>query len=660
MKEPLFLKILFCCTLLVGFHAGAQSKRMLEYQADLAVKRKDWHVAAQHYARLLARDTGSLRIRYQLAEVCRMDYDIDQALRQYAYVVKKDEKSKYPLSNYWLGHLYKSKAQYVEAKKRFLVFLSFKSDKPEFQYFNTRAKMEVEACDLAPQLMQKPVSVKMESFGSPVNTKASEFAPLEMDSVFYFSSMKTIESKGEDPEILNNRIYRSDYKNGKWQKVKALDTSINKPAFHNSNVTFSADGKKMFFSRCMPKNETEYNCDLYGAEWKNKKWEAEKKLAEPVNLPGYNSSMPQVSILDGRQVLFFCSDRPGGQGGLDIWYCFRTDSGTYSPAINAGNQVNTPEDELSPWFSQKEKLLYFSSSYHKGLGGYDIFKSSYTNGGFTEPVNAGYPINTSHNDMYYSVNKRSTRVYISSNRQGTVFEGKKPCNCNDIYSFNIDTVKIKEPPKPPVIEPPKKVDTVVVMKEQLKLLVPLTLYFHNDEPDPHSRGITTTRSYESTFKEYEAMLPHYADEYGRGLKGGVKENAVNEITTFFNDSLESGFHNLQKFCATLKKVLLNNETVKITLKGYCSPLASTDYNINLAKRRVSSLLNYINQYDNGFFTHYLDNKTEKEGKLLIEEEDIGELGTTHASDDLKDKRNSVYSPHAAAERKIQILAIRFD
>ncbi|MEO6305722.1 MAG: hypothetical protein ABIP51_21405, partial [Bacteroidia bacterium] len=115
----------------------------------------------------------------------------------------------------------------------------------------------------------------------------------------------------------------------------------------------------------------------------------------------------------------------------------------------------------------------------------------------------------------------------------------------------------------------------------------------------------------------------------------------------------------RKFSDLLEKVLLKGETVKITMKGYCSPLASTDYNVNLAKRRISSLRNYFTETKNGWFVKYFNNKTEGEGKIIFEDVDIGELPASKVSDDLKDKRNSVYNPSAASERKIQIIAVSF-
>jgi len=102
----------------------------------------------------------------------------------------------------------------------------------------------------------------------------------------------------------------------------------------------------------------------------------------------------------------------------------------------------------------------------------------------------------------------------------------------------------------------------------------------------------------------------------------------------------------------MEDVLKRGETIKITMKGFCSPLASTDYNVNLAKRRISSLQNYFNQYKGAMFVPYVES-----GKLIYYEENVGELPASKQSDNYYDTRNSIYNPGAAAERKIQIIAI---
>ena len=437
-------------------------------------------------------------------------------------------------------------------------------------------------------------------------------------------------------------------KNMKWQKVKALDTNINATYLHNANTCFSNDYKQMIVSRCRPKNASEYTCELYMSNYVNNKWQPLERMPEPVNQKGVNTTQPSFGDINGKQVLFFASNRAGGEGNLDIWYSYKNADGTYTDPINAGKKINTPDDEITPWYVNERNTLYFSSTYHKGLGGFDIFKSEFKDSTFTEPQNAGYPINSSFNDIYYSVNKSRDRAYLSSNRVGSYFENKLNC-CNDIYRFTIEPLNV----------PPLPVDTMEMVKGQMKLLCPLTLYFHNDEPDPKTKNITTPKNYETTYNEYKVLVPKYVTEFPKGLDGELKEKATNRIENFFTDSVDAGMEDLRKFSDLLVKVLQKGETVKITMKGYCSPLASTDYNVNLAKRRISSLRNYFTETKNGFFVKYFNNQTPGEGKIIFEDVEIGELVASKVSDDFKDTRNSVYNPSAASERKIQIIAVSF-
>lgn len=627
-----------------------QSNRMIQLQADAAMANKDWYGAAQNYNRLYYRDSSDIGMQYNYAEASRLNFDIDLALRLYNKVALIDNGKKYPLTFFWIGQLLKNKGQYKDAKKWFSKFskVKKKNQKINFDYYIKKSLIEVEACDLAQLLIKNPVSPKLEHLDTTINSKVSEYAAFEKDSTLYFSSLKNA-SKKDANDVSFNKIYKSEMRKMKWQKVKALDTNINATYLHNANTCFSADYKQMIVSRCNAKNASEYTCELFLSNYVNNKWQPLERMPEPVNQKGVNTSQPSFGEVKGKQVLFFASNRAGGEGGLDIWYSFKNADGTYESPINAGKAVNTPDDEITPWYVNERHTLYFSSTYHKGLGGFDIFKSEFVKDSvFVEPQNAGYPINSSYNDIYYSVNKTRDRAYLSSNRVGSYFENKLNC-CNDIYRFTIEPLNL----------PPTPIDTMALLTGQMKLLCPLTLYFHNDEPDPKTTKITTVKNYETTYNEYKVLVPQYMDEYPKGTQGEVKEKAANRVENFFADSVDAGMEDLRKFSNLLEKVLLRGETVKITMKGYCSPLASTDYNVNLAKRRISSLRNYFTETKNGWFVKYFDNKTEGEGKIIFEDVDIGELPASKVSDDLKDKRNSVYNPSAASERKIQIIAVSF-
>lgn len=631
------------------YFVKSQSNRLLESQASAAMLNKDWFTAAQNYNKLWFRDSSEIKLQYDYAEASRLNFDVDLALRLYNKVALIDNGKKYPLTFYWIGQLLKNKGQYKDAKKWFTKFSKIKKKYPKlnFDYYLKKSLVEVEACDLAQLLVKNPVSPKIEHLDTTINSKVSEYAAFEKDSTLYFSSLKN-PSKKDVNDVSFNKIYKSEMKNMKWQRIKALDTNINATYLHNANTCFSNDYKQMIVSRCLAKNAGEYSCELYLSNYVNNKWQPLERMSEPINQKNVNTSQPSFGEINGKTVLFFASNRAGGEGALDIWYSFKNDDGTYNNPVNAGKKINTPDDEITPWYVNERNTLYFSSTYHKGLGGFDIFKSELKDSVFTEPQNAGYPINSSYNDIYYSVNKSRDRAYLSSNRIGSYFEHKLNC-CNDIYRFSIEPLSL----------PPKPIDTMAMLTGQMKLLVPLTLYFHNDEPDPKTTRITTIKNYETTYNEYKILVPQYINEYPKGLEGEIKEKALNRVENFFTDSVDAGMEDLRKFSDLLEKVLLKGETVKITMKGYCSPLASTDYNVNLAKRRISSLRNYFTETKNGWFVKYFENKTVGEGKIIFEDVDIGELPASKVSDDLKDKRNSVYNPSAASERKIQIIAVSF-
>src|SRR5690606_30568094 len=108
----------------------------------------------------------------------------------------------------------------------------------------------------------------------------------------------------------------------------------------------------------------------------------------------------------------------------------------------------------------------------------------------------------------------------------------------------------------------------------------------------------------------------------------------------------------------LFRSLEQGKEITLTIKGFASPLSKSDYNVNLTLRRVSSLINYLSEYENGMLLPYINGTAENGGKLNFVKVPFGEYQSVKTiSDDIEDKRNSVYSPGAALERKIEIIAI---
>jgi len=659
MRYYVTILFLFVLNLIFIQSSYSQNLKKLLKQGEEAMNDKDYFSAAQIYNRVILIDSTNLQYLYYYATASRLNYDNDIALHFYEKVYKVDNAKNFPETPFWIGGLLKSKARYKDAKKYFNKYnvKNRKSKNPALKKMSEKAQLEIEACDLSLILMKNPLpGVTVEHLDTNVNSKVSEYAPIEADSLLYFSSLRDKKNKDKKSDVPFNKIFIAKKENAKWKRAAEMDSIINQKGVHTANTTFNPDFTKAIFSQCSQKDASTFTCKLFGAKYVNGKWSEPKLLPAPINTES-NTTQPSIAEIDSATYLFFASDRAGGVGGMDIWYSKQTSDETFSNPVNLGKDINSYEDEITPYFENITHTLYFSSNHHKGMGGFDIFKSGHQsrgaardgeltspNGKFSAPENVGYPVNSPLNDIYYSINSNKDKAYLSSNRLGSYFEEKQSC-CNDIYAFSITPLIKRDTTR-------KIVDTTKMIIEKMRVLVPLTLYFHNDEPDKKTLAITTPLNYKKTCLDYLAMLPLYLKEFPKGMEGEQKTVAENKVENFFEDSVQAGLNDLEKFAFLLEDVLKRGEKVKITIKGFCSPLASTAYNVNLAKRRVSSLQNYFKEYKEGMFLPYINS-----GQVVFFEEDIGELPKSTVSDDYYDTQNSIYNPRAAWERKIQILAV---
>jgi len=617
----------------------AQKLKTLVSEGKTALDNKEFYLAENYFKKAIGIDSTNMELQYLYAEACRLDLNYAVAERWYNKVYKKDNGKIYPDALYHLASCKKSNGRYKDAIKMFEKYAKRNAKKKAKE--SAKAKQESQNCSYALMLIKNPLPLVINHIDSMVNGKSGEYAPFEIDSVLYFTGIKTVNN------LIESKIYQSAIKGYKFNKFKALDSLLNVPGFNISNAVFDPKGERLFCNRCNTENSDKSQCGIYVYRYKNNSFEKGVKLPPEINLEGYVNTHPYLSVVDGKTSLFFASNRPRGEGGMDIWYSTQTKNGSWQTAVNAGKKVNTIEDEITPFFCNPCQTLFFSSTYHKGMGGFDIFKSHLEQGQYGEAENVGYPINSPQNDMYFKYNDSRSKAYFTSNREGSFYEKYETC-CNDIYYISLpennDSVMSKEEPK----------DSIFIAKSRLQTLVPLTLYFNNDEPDSKTLNTSTQKTYTETVNSYLALKNNYLKAYAKGLNEEQKEVAMNEMSDFFEDSVRLSYHDLEQFAALMLFVLKDGEKVTLTLKGYCSPLASTSYNVNLAKRRLSSLVNYFNAYQNGVLKPFMAD----ENKVKITIEEIGELKASPlVSDNPNDATNAVYSRAAALERKIQIIAV---
>ncbi|MFZ9028693.1 MAG: OmpA family protein, partial [Crocinitomicaceae bacterium] len=139
---------------------------------------------------------------------------------------------------------------------------------------------------------------------------------------------------------------------------------------------------------------------------------------------------------DGLQ-MYFVSSRPGGYGGRDIYRIVKLPNGNWSEPINLGPEINTPYDEDSPFIAVDNKTLYYSSNGKTSMGGFDIFRTIRDeNDVWSPPMNLGFPINSTGDDVFYTTTADGLRGYLSSYRKGGMGE-------KDIYEIENDYLGIK-------------------------------------------------------------------------------------------------------------------------------------------------------------------------------------------------------------------------
>lgn len=635
----LYLIILFT-TLCTAIFGQNNLKKYLEF-AQEQFDKGDYFYAMEYYEKAMELDSNSVDILWKYAETAKAYKDYRKAEYYYAKVYDREESRIYPSSLLNLGLMQKQNGKYEEALETFKKAKK-KYYKQKKSYNYQKAKKEIESTVWAKSAIVDTSKVTFEQLPKTVNTPNSEFGHGIYNGQLIFSSLRA-DSISEREEVYSKEyttsIYSSEISQNKFEESKRLEQLFIKE-FNTGNGVFSLDGNRFYFSKC-GEDGYNYSCKIMVAQYSNNTWTYIDSLGEIINEPGANTTMPCIAEIDGKEMLIFSSNREDSKGGLDLYYCTIKNGNQYGK-VRAIKSINTVDNEVTPWWDAESKRLYFSSSWHNGFGGYDIHYSPFTTK-FEKPINAGIPENSPANDLYFF--KHNDSSFVTSNRLG-VFYSKNPTCCSDIFALI--------PPEKEI--PPTPEETLADLNKRL----PVTLYFHNDIPNPRSRDTITKVNYISSYHDYTAMIEKYQKEYANGLIGEKADEAKEDIESFFIEYVDKGVSDLELFRDLLLKELDRGAKINITVKGFASPLAKTDYNVNLTKRRISSLVNYMREYDNGIFVKYLDATAANGGKVIFSQVPFGEYTANQTtSDNPNDVQNSVYSRSAAKERKIEIQSVSY-
>jgi len=391
------------------------SKGELETNADYTFKSMDYYHALPLYLTLDSLYPNVPKYMFPIG-VCYINTTGDQ-VNALVYLEKcKLKPNQYPPTlHYYLGRAYHLSHRFNDAIGEYELCLShLYKNKKKNAYLIRDIYREIEMCENGKQLIKEEAIIDIQNLGPEINTSYPEYAPvLTLDEKeIIFTSCRPETTGGlidTEDGLFYEDVYISSKKDSVWSVAKNMGPSINTKG-HDASVSLTPDGQELLIYR-YDQDDAFLSSKLDGAIW----LEAEVLTGE-INSKYYE---PSACLTKDGSYLIFSSNRPGGYGGLDLYISKRIANNEWARPINLGQSINTKYDEDSPFLHPDGKTLYFSSNGHNSMGGFDMFFSkslSDTTMSWDKPVNVGYPLNSAHDDIHFSLSADGKRIYFASIR----------------------------------------------------------------------------------------------------------------------------------------------------------------------------------------------------------------------------------------------------
>ena len=405
---PLILSLVFIFS--TAFSQETLSWRKHKRLADKLLEAHQYADAAEHYEKAWQEHSQDKSLTFQAGECFYQIKDFKKAAQSYQYVQKDNEQ--FPLVGLKYARSLKQDGQYAKASQAFIYFINaYQGD--DKAILTAIVSNEIKGCEqgLSAQASQEKSDIQIKHLSENINSPEIEFAPIPFtEDLLYFSST-----------MQGNQacLFRSQRKNGIWKKAVVADGLPPLPPKHLANGSFAPGAKRFYFTLCEEGEGLSSRCEIYLLKRENSKWSPPIRLRDYINVEGATTTQPWVVHQNGLEILYFSSDRTDGMGGMDIWYTTRninSDDIDFTYPINAGREINTIGDEITPFYNTKNKTLYFSSNGKITLGGWDIFSAEGTQNKWENVQNLGTPINSSADDFYYVQTPSRNSGFFVSNR----------------------------------------------------------------------------------------------------------------------------------------------------------------------------------------------------------------------------------------------------
>ncbi len=584
-----------------------------------------YHEAADHYVKAYVFNPDNATLNYQLG-VCYFRTNAKDKAGKYlkkAFTLDPDVNDNL---SFVLGEYYQYQSEFDKAVE---MYKNYRKKLPPEKLEHEREIIDrhIKECEYAKLLVENPVRVFIDHISGDINSDYPDYGPVVNadESMLFFTTRRPTATGPEHAEsdfgYMENIMIAERAKDGSWSVVKNPGKPLNSDE-HDAIVGITPDGQQLFLYKASGGG------DLYYSRLDGNEWRRPKKLSDKINTK-YHESYASFSY-DGKK-MYFVSDKPGGYGQHDIYMSKLNDKGKWEEAKNLGAVINTPYDETAVFMHPDGKTLYFSSTGHSTMGGYDIFKTEFKDGKWSDPKNLGYPINTPGDDVFITLSASGKHAYISSVRP----EGKGD---QDIYLVTflgpekgiINTSEDQliayrqEPVTQTLIEEAVQIETtqLTLMKgiitgektgEPLKAEITLTNVNTNEELTSFSSN-SKTGKYLVTLpagKNYGIAVRadgylFYSENIDLREKGGYREIEKNialdqieigKSIVLRNIFFDSGKSTLRDESQTeldrLFEILNEHQGVKVEISGHTDNVGSASFNKKLSEARAKAVVDYL-------------------------------------------------------------------
>ncbi len=466
----------------------------------------------------------------------------------------------------------------------------------------------MEECANGKEFVAHPQPFSITNVGAEINSEFDDYAPVvnadETELIFTTRRREgnLNENVGDDNRPFED-IFVSKKEGGSWQPAKNIGASVN-TRFNDSNIALSPNGNILFLYK-----DGVGDGDIFSSTRQpDGTWTKPAPLPGAVNSSFYESS---ISITKDESTIFFASERPGGLGGLDIYSCTKDKKGAWTVVRNLGPGINTEYDEEAPFIDYDGKTLYFSSKGRKGMGGYDIFKSTLINlekREWSDPENLGYPINTPDDEVFIVGTATPNRFYYSSVRSDGV-------GYSDIY-----LISDKQEPEKKVVEKKEILPIkfiVEIVDSETKSPIEATARMRGKDNSAIGStslgtgvfefGIVSTVPKEYTvsiemdgyiFENVKVLLGRATEEQQTiNRKVLLRKIAVGEVSALRHVFFDFGKATLQEESSAelnmMVTMMKQNQSMQVEIGGHTDDVGSDSFNKKLSQQRADAVKGYL-------------------------------------------------------------------